>query len=46
MNLAIGLTISAAVIAVLAWMVWTAPLGWEDETGFHLGEPEHSDFDE
>jgi hypothetical protein len=42
-----GLIITAASLSALGWMlylVWTAPTGYEDETGFHYGEP-HSDFD-
>jgi hypothetical protein len=32
----IGLAV--AIIAFMAWIVYTAPLGYEDETGFHYGE--------
>jgi len=45
----IGLTIAALCLgslAVMFWLAFKAPLGWEDpETGFHLGEP-HSDYDQ
>ncbi len=38
-----GPAIITAVIAALSWMVWqclaNAPLGYEDETGFHVGTP-------
>jgi hypothetical protein len=44
-----GLIVTVAVLAPLAvmcWMVYTAPLGWEDSDGWHPGEPpEHSDYD-
>lgn len=42
--LGVAVGISGSVVAVwLAWMVATAPLGWEDDQGFHTGEPdEHS----
>jgi hypothetical protein len=46
-GLAIGATIALAVFAALGWMIWlikTAPVGHETETGFHFGEP-HSDYD-
>lgn len=45
----LGLAITIAVLiplAVMCWLVAKAPLGWEDEEGFHLGEPDdHSDPD-
>lgn len=45
----LGLAITIAVLIPLAFMCWlvaTAPLGWEDENGFHYGEPdEHADPD-
>ena len=37
-----GAVIIALVVMAIAWMAWcviNAPLGYEDETGFHLGEP-------
>lgn len=40
-NTAIGITLAAISLAALAGMWWLAakaPLGWQDETGFHLGE--------
>lgn len=47
--LATGLVVCAAVLApaaIMAWLAFTAPLGFEDEDGFHLGEPdEHADPD-
>jgi hypothetical protein len=49
MNIAIGLGLSAACLAVLGGMVWavyTAPLGWEDDDGFHEGPEPCSDYDE
>ena len=48
-NLTTGLIVSAVVfvpLAVMVYFVVTAPLGHENESGFHLGEPpEHSDYD-
>lgn len=45
----LGLAITIAVLiplGVMCWLVATAPLGWEDYEGFHLGEPdEHADPD-
>lgn len=42
----LGLAITIAVLiplGVMCWLVATAPLGWEDEEGWHAGEPdEHS----
>lgn len=42
----LGLAITIAVLiplGVMCWLVATAPLGWEDENGFHTGElDEHS----
>lgn len=42
----LGLAITIAVLiplGVMCWLVATAPLGWEDENGFHTGKPdEHS----
>ena len=43
----IGLLIAGGCIAslcVMCWLVFKAPHGWEDENGFHAGEP-HSDYD-
>ena len=44
-----GTVIILSVIGAMAWMgwlFWTAPQGYEDSTGFHLGEPdEHADSD-
>lgn len=37
-----GLVIAGIALVVLGWLVWlfwTAPEGWEDEDGFHLGKP-------
>ena len=38
---------AAIVMTVLAlflmWGVATAPMGWEDEDGFHWGEPDEDD---
>lgn len=39
----IGGIISIVVLAALGWMIWlvhSAPLGWEDDQGFHTGEPD------
>ena len=42
--IAIGVTLCLASLGVMWWLVFHAPVGFEDpETGFHLGE--HSDFD-
>jgi len=27
-------------VMICAFMAWRAPLGWEDDEGFHLGEPD------
>jgi hypothetical protein len=35
----IALAIWLASAAYVAFEVLTAPLGWQDERGFHLGEP-------
>lgn len=34
----IGAIIWAAYGFWLGWLLWTAPEGYEDEHGFHLGE--------
>lgn len=43
----LGLAITIAVLiplGVMCWLVATAPLGYEDSDGFHLGEPdEHAE---
>ena len=48
-NLTTGLIVSAVVFVPLAVMVYhaaKAPEGYQDDDGFHLGEPpEHSDYD-
>ena len=48
-NLTTGLIVIAIVfvpLAVMVYFVVTAPLGFQDDDGFHLGEPpEHSDYD-
>jgi len=39
----VGLIIAGIILAALAvmtWLVHTAPLGWEDADGWHPGEPE------
>lgn len=33
------LAIIATSIAYIAYEYWTAPFGYEDEKGFHYGEP-------
>lgn len=36
-----------AGLAMFIWSLWTAPHGYQDRDGFHLGErSEHSDFEE
>lgn len=32
----------AASMVFMAWLVWSAPEGWEDEEGFHLGPEDPS----
>lgn len=48
-NLTTGLIVTAVVFVPLAVMVYhaaKAPEGYQDDDGFHLGEPpEHSDYD-
>lgn len=39
MILAGYLVVSAISFVVMFILAWRAPLGYEDETGFHLGEP-------
>ena len=37
------MTLTALVIAAaayLGYLYWTAPIGYEDEKGFHYGEPD------
>lgn len=39
----IGLAITAvclAALGVMLWLVWHAPIGWQDDDGFHYGEPD------
>ena len=36
------LTIGAAMAALGAYFIFAAPLGWEDEGGFHYGRPPES----
>ena len=36
-----AVTLFACAGAYLAWLIRTAPLGFEDAHGFHLGEPDH-----
>lgn len=35
----LALAIIAAGCAWFAYLIHSAPLGWEDEDGFHFGEP-------
>lgn len=44
MILGLAITISVLIpLGVMCWLAVKAPLGWQDEEGFHLGEPdEHS----
>lgn len=39
MNIAALVIVDVIAIAVLLWLADRAPLGWEDEDGFHFGEP-------
>ena len=32
------LLVPVVSLAILAVLVWRAPEGWEDESGFHLGQ--------
>ena len=34
------LAMIGAAIAYIAYEYWTAPIGYEDEKGFHYGEPD------
>jgi hypothetical protein len=38
MNVLPAILIAAAFIGWLGWMFYTAPMGFEDNDGFHLGE--------
>lgn len=31
------------LVAFMFWIVYTAPLGYQDDTGFHYGTPEEDD---
>lgn len=31
---------AAIALVTMCWAAFTAPLGWEDDDGFHLGEPD------
>ena len=42
---AIALAALLAVVGGMCWLAFKAPLGWEDDDGFHYGEP-HSDYEE
>lgn len=35
--------IAALMTLYVIWELVTAPLGWEDEDGFHWGEPDEDD---
>ncbi len=36
--------LTLAALGLMVWTIWTAPMGWQDSDGFHLGEPdEHAD---
>lgn len=37
---AVPLALIAGLAGFAAWSFWIAPLGYEDERGFHLGEPD------
>ena len=45
----IGLSLAAFCVislGVMCWMAFMAPYGFEDDAGYHDGEPpEHSDYD-
>ncbi len=32
-----------AIFAFMLWLVYTVPVGYEDENGFHYGEPTEKD---
>ena len=32
------LGIAVAIVAFMIWLVYTAPIGYQDESGFHYGE--------
>lgn len=36
----ICITLALLALGGMCWAAFTAPLGYEDETGFHLGEPD------
>jgi hypothetical protein len=38
--------LTLASLGLMVWTIWTAPVGHENESGFHYGEPdEHADSD-
>lgn len=39
------LLISGASLAVLAFLLWRAPRGWQDDNGFHLGQEPYRRID-
>ena len=43
--LAIGLGIAIAAIGGMVYLAAIAPTGYEDDDGFHYGEPDRDDID-
>ncbi len=38
--IAAGLAFLAICAVFVGWLLWRAPVGYEDETGFHYGTPD------
>lgn len=43
MLVGIGIGIYVALAGFIFWLIYTAPEGYQDETGFHYGRKDHGD---